>query len=58
MFFCKIHNRLQIYFYAGTPLQRGEVDARSVQKTPAGTTKNVRPVHSLSASLLHKLDFV
>ena len=36
-----------------TLLQIGEVDARSVQKTSAGTAKNVRPVHSLPASLLH-----
>ena len=33
-------------------LQRGGIDARSVQKTPAGTVKNVRPVHFLPTCLL------
>ena len=37
-------------------LQIDEVDTRHKQKTPAGTTKNVRPVHSLSASSHCELD--
>ena len=35
-------------------LQRDGIDARSVQKTPAGTVKNVRPVHFLPTCLLRK----
>ena len=35
-------------------LQRDGIDARSVQKTPVGTVKNVRPVHFLPTCLLRK----
>ena len=35
-------------------LQRDGIDARSVQKIPAGTVKNVRPVHFLPTCLLRK----
>ena len=38
-------------------LQRDGIDARSVQKTPAGTVKNVRPVHLLTASLFSQTRF-
>ena len=35
-------------------LQRDGADTRRVQKTPAGTVKNVRPVHFLPTCLLRK----
>ena len=36
------------------PFEIDDADARSVQKTPAGTVKNVRPVHFLPTCLLRK----
>ena len=42
------------YIALRKPFEIDGVDARSVQKTPAGTVKNVRPVHFLPTCLLRK----